>query len=32
MIKEWLVPPVVIPIIIVLMVIIYATVRALGHS
>ncbi len=32
MIKAWLVPPVVIPIIIVLMVMIYATFRALGHS
>jgi hypothetical protein len=32
MIKEWLVPPVVIPIIIALMVMIYATFRALGHS
>ena len=32
MMKAWLVPPVVIPIIIVLMVAIYATFRALGHS
>jgi len=32
MMKAWLVPPVVIPIIIVLMVAIYAAFRALGYS
>ena len=32
MIKAWLVPPIYIPIVIVLMVGIYATFRALGHG